>query len=185
VHAPVARLPSACPIRRINVVGTSCSGKTTLARALAARLDLPHVEFDALFWGRDWTPVAREVFRQRLTDALAGDAWVADGGYDSVRDITWSRADTIVWLDYALPRVLGRWARRTLRRLRTQEEFWPGTGNRESLGNALRRGGLLWWILTTHRGRRKRMLERLAARPDLAVVRARSPRDTDAWLRSV
>ena len=172
-------------MRRINVVGTSCSGKTTLARALAQRLDFPHVEFDALFWGPDWTPVPREVFRQRLSDALAGDAWVADGGYDSVRDITWARADTIVWLDYALPRVLGRWARRTLRRLRTQEEFWPGTGNRESIRNALRREGLLWWILTTHRSRRTRMLERLAARTDLAVVRLRSPRETDAWLRSI
>ena len=172
-------------MRRINVVGTSCSGKTTLARALATHLDLPHIEFDALFWGPNWTPVPRDVFRQRLTDALAGDAWVADGGYDAVRDITWARADTVVWLDYALPRVLGRWAARTIRRLRTQEEFWPGTGNRESLRNALRRGGLLWWILNTHRGRRTRMLERLAARPDLEVVRLRSPRHTDAWLRSI
>ena len=172
-------------MRRINVVGTSCSGKTTLARALAARLDTPYIEFDALFWDRDWTPVPREVFRQRLTDALAGDAWVADGGYEAVRDITWSRADMIVWLDYPLPLVLGRWAARTIRRLRTREEFWPGTGNRESLRNILRRDGLLWWILRTHRGRRRRMLERLASRRDLGLVRLRSPREADAWLESL
>jgi hypothetical protein len=57
-------------MRRINVVGTSCSGKATMARELAARLALPHVEFDALFWGPEWTPVPGEMFRQRLTDAL-------------------------------------------------------------------------------------------------------------------
>ena len=181
--APVGYAPS--PMRRINVVGTSCSGKTTLAHTLAERLHVAHVEFDALFWDRDWTPVPRDVFRQRLTDALAGDAWVADGGYDAVRDITWARADTIVWLDYPLPLVLGRWAARTIRRIRTREEFWPGTGNRESLRNAFRRDGLFWWILRTHRGRRRRMLERLAGRPDLDVVRLRSPRQTDAWLASV
>jgi hypothetical protein len=176
---------AASPMRRINVVGTSCSGKTTLARALAERLDLPHVEFDALFWDRDWTPVPREVFRRRLTDALAADAWVADGGYEAVRDITWSRADTIVWLDYSLPLVLRRWAARTVRRIRSREEFWPGTGNRESLRNAFRGDGLLWWILRTHRGRRRRMLERLATRPDLAVVRLRTPREADAWLATI
>ena len=42
---------------RINVVGTSCSGKSTLARALAERLNAPYIELDAIFWDRDWTPV--------------------------------------------------------------------------------------------------------------------------------
>ena len=45
------------------MVGTSCSGKTTLARDLARRLAMPHVEFDALFWGSDWTPVPHDEFR--------------------------------------------------------------------------------------------------------------------------
>jgi len=35
---------------RIAVVGTSGSGKTTLARRLAAGLDLPFVELDAINW---------------------------------------------------------------------------------------------------------------------------------------
>lgn len=172
-------------MRRINVTGTSCSGKSTLARRLAARLGLPHVEFDACFWGLDWTPVAEATFRERLRDALAPDGWVADGGYASHRDITWERVDTIVWLDYPMPIVLGRWARRTVARIRSGEEFWPGTGNRESVGNVLRRDGLLWWILRTHRSRRRRTLERLATRPDLQLVRLRSPREADRWLAGV
>jgi hypothetical protein len=81
--------------------------------------------------------------------------------------------------------VLGRWARRTLDRIRTQEEFWPGTGNRESVRRALRRESLLWWILRHHRGKRRRTAARLAARPDLQVVHLRSPADAERWLRSV
>jgi adenylate kinase family enzyme len=34
------------------VAGTSSSGKTTLARALAEKLDYAHIELDALHWGR-------------------------------------------------------------------------------------------------------------------------------------
>ncbi len=172
-------------MQRINIVGTSCSGKTTLARDVSRRLGVPHVEIDALFWEPNWTEPAEPVFRDRLERALSRDAWVADGGYDRARDLTWGRADTVVWLDYPLPLVLGRWARRTVRRIRTQEEFWPGTGNRESIRNALRRDGLLWWILRTHRGRRRRMVERLAQRPDLAVVRLRTPAETDDWLAAL
>lgn len=172
-------------MRRINVVGTSCSGKTTFARALAARVGVTHVEFDALFWGPDWTPVPADVFRSRLTDALAGERWVADGGYATVRDITWSRADTVVWLDYPMRTVLARWARRTVRRIRSREEFWAGTGNRESVRHALRRDGLLWWILGTHQRRRRTMRAAMRERPDLRWIRLDSPADADRWLASV
>lgn len=37
---------------RVAIVGTSCSGKSTLARELSRRLGTPHVELDELFWGR-------------------------------------------------------------------------------------------------------------------------------------
>lgn len=172
-------------MQRINVVGTSCSGKTRLARELARRLELPHVELDALFWGPDWTPVPGDRFRERVAIAASGERWVMDGGYSPIRDLIWSRADTIVWLDYPMRTVLGRWARRTVSRIRSGEEFWPGTGNRESLHNAFRRDGLLVWILRTHRGRRRRMAAQLAASPHLTQVRLRSPAETGRWLRDI
>ena len=172
-------------MRRINVVGTSCSGKTTLARAIADRLSLRYVEFDALYWGPEWTPMPAPLVRERLRAALSADEWVADGAYSDYRDITWERVETVVWLDYPMPIVLGRWARRTLARIRSREEFWPGTGNRESLRNALRRGGLLWWILRTHRSRRRRTLEQLAHRSHVQVIRLRSPAATERWLATV
>lgn len=170
---------------RIRVTGTSCSGKTTLSRAISERLGLPFVELDALFWGPEWTPVDDEIFRNRVADAVVADRWVIDGGYATVRELTWSRADTIVWLDYPMRTVLGRWARRTLRRLRTREEFWPGTGNRERLSHIVRRDSLLWWILSTHGRRRRTTADELAARPHLRQVRLRSPEEAERWLQSL
>ena len=169
-------------MQRINVVGTSCSGKTRLARELARRLELPHVELDALFWGPDWTAVPADRFRERVEDATSRERWVMDGGYSPVRDLIWSRADTIVWLDYPMPTVLRRWARRTVSRIRSGKEFWPGTGNRETLRHAFQRDGLLVWILTTHRRRRRTMAAQLASRPDITQVRLRSPAETHRWL---
>ena len=172
-------------MQRINVTGTSCSGKTTLARRISGRLGLPRVELDALFWGPGWTPVPDETFRSRVTEAVAGDRWVIDGGYAKLRDLTWARADTVVWLDYPLWTVLRRWARRTVTRLRTREEFWPGTGNRERLSHIVRRDSLLWWIVSTHHRRRRTMASEQAARPGLRVVRLRSAAETERWLASL
>jgi hypothetical protein len=172
-------------MQRINVIGTSCSGKTTLAREIARRLDLPYVELDALFWGPGWTPVPDPTFRRRVERAAGAERWVIDGSYAKIRPITWGRADTVVWLDYPMPLVLFRWARRTLARIRTREEFWPGTGNRESVRNALRHDGLLWWILRTHRPRRRRTLDAVEDHPGITVIRLRSPRAAERWLASL
>ncbi|MBN1963509.1 MAG: AAA family ATPase, partial [Anaerolineae bacterium] len=92
------------------MVGTTGSGKTTLARQLADHLGCPHVEMDALHWTPDWTPSA--VFQAEVAAALSGACWVTDGNYGAVRDLIWQQADTLVWLDYPLPVVMWRlWQR--------------------------------------------------------------------------
>jgi len=171
-------------MRRVNVIGTSASGKTTLAVALAERLGVPCIELDALYWGPNWTEPLDEVMRDRVRSATSGDAWVVDGNYSVARDIVWSRADTVVWLDLPLRTVLARYLVRTVRRIRAREELW--SGNRERLGMDLfDRKSLLWWILSTYRRRRREFPALLAARPQITPVRLRSPAEARAWLASV
>ncbi|WP_374711380.1 adenylate kinase [Symbiobacterium terraclitae] len=172
--------------RRIVVVGTTGSGKTTLARQLAQRLGCPHVEADVLFWGPHWTKTPVDEFRTQVDRATAGDCWTFDGNYSKVRDITWGRADTLVWLDYPLPLVLWRLLRRTIRRSLNLEQLW--NGNRETLWHHLfTRDSLFLWALQTH-GRYRREYPLLLQRPEyahLAVIRLRSPGATAAWLASL
>ncbi len=173
-------------LQRVAVVGTSGSGKTTLARLLAQRLGVPHVELDALNWGPNWTPAPPELFRERTAQALGGVAWTTDGNYSHVRDIVWNRADTVVWLDYPLPVVMGQVIRRTIRRCVTREELW--NGNREQFWYAfVGRDSIVWWSLRTY-GRRRREYPILFSRPEharLNVVRLRSHRATRKWLESL
>lgn len=180
---PTRPLPTTQIGQRIVVIGVTGSGKTTLARQLADHFGCPHVEIDAIHWGPHWTELPLEQFRAQIVAALSGDRWTIDGNYKVVRDLVWARADTIIWLDYALPVTLWRLIKRTLRRIVTQEELW--NGNRESWRTALwGRDAIIWWALKTHRRRRKQYPE-LLARPEYAgliVVRLRSPRATRQWL---
>jgi adenylate kinase family enzyme len=172
--------------RRTAVVGTTGSGKTTLAHRLARHLDVPHVELDALHWGPDWVPVPTAVFRERATKVLSGSRWVVDGNYGKVRDIVWSRADTIVWLDYTLPVIMRRLVWRTIRRVVTREELW--SGNREGVrGTLFSRDSILLWALRTFR-RRRREYPVLFASPEyahLAIVRLHSPQAANEWLSNL
>ena len=171
---------------RVVVIGTSCVGKTTFAQALARGLNFPHVELDSLHWQQNWIPRPPEEFRALTAEALAKDCWITDGNYGAVRDLVWSRATTIIWLNYSFPVVLWRALVRTIRRVLTQEELF--SGNRESLRMAfLSRESILWWVITTfHRRRRQyRRLFDTATTPRLAYVEFRSPAEARNFLRGI
>jgi adenylate kinase family enzyme len=134
------------PGQRISVVGTTGSGKTTTARQLAAILQLPCIELDALYWGRNWTAGPEDIFQVRVAEAAQGQRWAIDSNYSRVRPLDWARADTVVYLNYSFGRVLWQLLRRTLRRSFSGEELW--SGNRESLRQSfLRRDSILLWML--------------------------------------
>lgn len=78
------------------------SGETALAARLACGLAAPHVERDALHWEPNWSLAPFERFRERVSQALSGNGWTVYGNYSQVRDIIWSRAGTVVWLDHFL-----------------------------------------------------------------------------------
>jgi hypothetical protein len=130
-----------------------------------------------------------ETFRERVGSTVSGERWVVDGNYRAAGalELVWSRADTVVWLDYALPLVLLRLMGRIVARIRDGAELWPGTGNRETVRNAFfSRDPLLWFAIRTHRGRRRRITEMLAS-PDyaqLTVHRFREPREAARWLEA-
>jgi adenylate kinase family enzyme len=168
--------------RRIAVVGTTGSGKTRLACQISARLTIPRIELDALHWEPNWKQAPTDVFRERVNVALHGDAWVIDGNYSQARDIIWSRAQSIVWLDYPLPLVLARLIRRSIRRIVTRELLW--NGNREDWGALFGRESLILWAISS-RPKQRRDYPLLMKRPEyshLSLTRLRLPRETDEWL---
>ena len=169
-------------MNRIVIVGSTGSGKTTLAKELSQLVGAPHVELDALNWGPNWTAAPAEVFRARVAEAVSADRWIVEGNYHVVRDIVWPRADCIVWLNYSLPLVLSRLVRRTTRRVLTAEPCC--NGNRESLRMALSKESILLWALQTYHRRRKEFPPLLAERAatGTTIVVHRTPSETTAWL---
>ncbi len=169
-------------MRRVAVTGSASGcGKTTVGRALAARLGVPFVELDALNHGPGWTEATAAELRAKVEPIVATDGWVIDGGYRAkLGELVLGAADTVVWLDLPRRTWLPRLLRRTLRRIVRREELW--NGNRESLRSAfVGRDALVPYAFRSFRKRRRVYPTELARYP---VVRLRSQKEVDRWLET-
>ncbi|MBT3283869.1 AAA family ATPase [Candidatus Bathyarchaeota archaeon] len=173
------------PPRRVHVVGTSGSGKTTVARAIADKLGIRHIELDAINWQPGWTELPKDQFYERVREETKHGDWTIDGNYSAVRDIIWDRVDTIVWLDMPFIPVFLRIVWRTIRRILTQEELW--NTNTEKLDALVGKYGMPLWVIQTHEKRRKEYPP-LLANPKLSHVDIKvfkSLREVNAWIESL
>jgi len=134
------------PMKKIAIVGSSCSGKTTLSKILEGRLGLRRIELDAINWQSNWQELDYAEFKEIVTRETAADNWIVDGNYNSrLNGMVLQRADTIIWLNLPFLTVYKRLFSRFYQRAVIGEELW--NGNRETLRNALfEKDSLLYWI---------------------------------------
>ena len=173
-------------MHRIQIIGPSCAGKTTLGRVLAQRLGLPFADLDDLYWEPGWQEAAPPVFASRLAAATAGAGWVLAGNYfGHTRISLWPRVDALVVLDQAFARVMLRALRRTL--LRAVLGTPCCNGNTEQLRRLLHHDGVLRYTARIWQTRH-RLYATLPAEPELAhaqVILLPTPLAVANWLANV
>ena len=170
-------------MRRVAIIASaSGNGKTTLGRALAARLDVPFVELDALVHGPNWQETSDEDLRRQIEPVMRQDGWVIDGTYlRKLGTLVLDGADTIVWLDLPTRVWVSRLLKRSARRLSGREPMW--NENKESLKNIFWGRESLFGYALTQQPIRRREWPRTLAR--YSVVRLRSQADVERWLAGV
>lgn len=168
-------------LRRVLIIGTTSTGKSTLGAELAERLGVTFVEMDALFWGPDWIQRPKHEFLSAVEDAAARENWVMAGNYTSWQRYSLDRATTIIWLDYGFPRTLWRCLKRTCVRVFTQEEIF--SGNRESFRQSfLSRNSIIVWLFKTWGPNRQKFAELLDDFGETEIRRFVSPGQTKRFL---
>jgi adenylate kinase family enzyme len=102
-------------MKRMLVIGSGGSGKSTFARRLGELLGIEVVHLDVEHWLPGWTEPPKEEWRRRVEELLRGDEWVIDGNYSGTLETRLAACDTVVFID--LPRALCVW--RVLKRVVT------------------------------------------------------------------
>jgi adenylate kinase family enzyme len=95
------------------IMGSSGSGKSTMAMRLGEITGLPVVHLDRLSWNPGWIATPRDEMDKKVRAAASQPEWIIDGNYSSTRDVRLERADTVIFLDFSryicLMRAFKRW----------------------------------------------------------------------------
>lgn len=95
---------------KILVTGNAGAGKSTLARRLAASMDLPFHSLDGIVWQAGWQQTPKPERDELIRALCRTDSWVIDG----VSTVAQEAADILVFLDVPRHRCLRRAMRRNL-----------------------------------------------------------------------
>lgn len=86
-------------MKRILIIGNAGSGKTTFAKALANKTQLPLVHLDKLYWRGTWEHTTREEFDAILQNELENNEWIIDGNFNRTIPHRLKYCDTVFYFD--------------------------------------------------------------------------------------
>ncbi len=167
-------------MERVMIIGPGGAGKSTLARALGAKLGLPVIHLDVEHWLPGWAEPDDDAWRKRVAELAAADRWILDGNFGGTLGIRLARADTVVFMDFNRYRCL--WG--ALKRLAK----YHGTDNRPDLAKGCPEGwdwDFYRWIWNYPKRHRPATLALLAGARGKRIVTLRNDRETRAFLASI
>lgn len=118
---------------RIHIIGSVGSGKTTLARKLAAQFNLPYYELDNVVWERAEPEDTRRSEADRdalLLSIVNNNCWIIEGAHLNWVSPSLRRADLIVFLNPSYFTIICRIITRFIKqRLRLEQAHYTPTWN--------------------------------------------------------
>uniref|UniRef100_A6VSE2 Adenylate kinase n=1 Tax=Marinomonas sp. (strain MWYL1) TaxID=400668 RepID=A6VSE2_MARMS len=175
-------------MKKVNVIGTTGSGKSTFSQRLATKINAPYIQMDQIFGKKNWQESQDSEFFQRIEEILSESTWVLDGNYSRTNVIKWRDADTIIWIDYSFCRTFFQLFKRTIKRIISGEELWPETGNRESFAKSfLSKKSIFIWFFKNYSHNKKGYSKLMYSSKikHINVIRLCSPKEADLFLKNI
>jgi adenylate kinase family enzyme len=164
-------------MRRILVIGSGGSGKSTFAIRLGACLQLEVIHLDKVFWRPGWVETPKDEWKRKVEELVGGEAWVVDGNYGGTLELRLAACDTVIFLDLPRAVCVGRVLKRVLMyRAGRRPDMAEGCRERFNLE-------FLRWVWNYPARRRPKIIELLEKHSrDRRIVRLRSRAEVENFL---
>lgn len=166
-------------MKKVVVIGSGGSGKSTFAHELGERTGIEVIHLDREYWRPNWEKTPVDEWEPKVAAMLERDSWIMDGNFGGTREMRLRAADTIIFLD--LPRRVCLWRilKRTLKYYgRSRPDMTEGCNERFDLEFVL-------WVWNYPKATRNRVLTALDEFPDKTLVRLRSNSEIIEYLDGV
>lgn len=100
--------------RRILVIGSPGSGKSTFSRKLSDITGVHLIHLDKEFWNHGWVETPRDEWVKKQERMMSGAEWIIDGNYGGTLDLRIEKADTIICFQLSRTVCLLRYFKRVL-----------------------------------------------------------------------
>lgn len=166
-------------MKRIIVIGCPGSGKTTLSKILADKLELPLIHLDKIQWRGNWECIRGEEFDNILAEEIKKPHWIIDGNYSRTIPMRLEQCDTVIYLDYptyiclfsALKRVITNFGK-------VRDDM--GGNCRERFDPTF-----FWFILNFNRKNREKYHRLLNNTEDKTVIILKRRKQADEFLNNI
>jgi len=163
-------------MRRVVVVGSGGSGKSTFSTELGRITGLPVIHLDREYWQAGWKETPKDEWNARVAELLAGECWIMDGNFGGTRAMRMQAADTIIFLDLPRRVCLYRILKRTLKYYgKSRPDMTEGCNERLDLE-------FIGWVWNYKHRSRKRLLAELESVGDKRVIILKNQRQVGEFL---
>ena len=166
-------------MKKIMIIGCCGSGKTTLAKKLSNKLNLPLIHLDKLNWRDNWQNISKEEFDDLLWAEVIKPTWIIDGNYERTIPLRLKYCDTVIYMDYSRISCLYGVIKRVV--------MGYGKSRPDMGGYCPERFDLdfIKFVWNFNKNNRKRYYDILSSREDIQVIILRNRRQAAHFLQGL
>ena len=165
-------------IKRIAILGISGAGKTSFAKQLAHKINLPLYHMDSLYWQENWTLVPQEEWQKQEQQIIEKEKWIIEGYIDPQTTNRLVRADKVIFLDYSGTYCATNILKRSLKYSNVKRPELPE--------NCFDTFNFKFFFTVLRRKERKEICEILAnLNVSEKLLIFKTPKQTEKWLKSL
>ncbi len=166
-------------MKRIMIIGCGGAGKSTLARAMGEKLNIPVVHLDKIWWRPGWEHISREEFDAAVRAEVQKESWIMDGNYNRTMPDRLPRCDTLIYLDFSRFACLMGVAKRILTTYgQVRPDMGEGCPERFDLE-------FLQWVWNFNRDNREKNYRLLEDAEGIRTIVLKNRREVNEFLNSL